>query len=194
MKIWQYNSKKYLHLSIIWSLIFHIIFIFFIGNTGHKPSIKLNNEIIQTVYTYKASNNIEISSQFHDYSDEVDIRNSSDIDNKTGIFETPFSFASMPVSAEKEDEKPAVSLSKNDPFDFEFYPENIDISKPLITIKLWIDATGLVTKTEILQTQIDEYTTKKMAAKVGSQQFYPAIKDGKGIASTKIYSIGKESD
>lgn len=195
MTKWPYYSNKYFRLSITWSLICHILLIFFISNKSSLPSPKAGTLTIsvQSVYVSNGINKIEISSEFQDFSDEISTDANSDFNNNSGILDMPFSFASMPVTIENDYDKPAVLLSKNDLTDLELFSEKIDASKPLITIKLWIDKTGLVTKTEVLDTQLDELNTKKMAAQLGSQQFYPALKDGKGIASTKIYEIGSAS-
>lgn len=191
---WPYYSKKYLQLALIWSFIVHVLLIFFTGSTpGNSSKVNTSPSIQTVVLESKVAAppvQPEVALELPPDSNVQQENQDQPLANETGSGLIP-----SPVAMEKPPEPtkydtPAIALNPPPAMDIDDLPEKIDYDKPLIAIKIWIDATGLVRKTEIVSTQLDEFTSKKMAVEIGSQVFTPAIKDGKGVPSTKIYITG----
>lgn len=188
--MWPYSSKKYIQLALIWSFIIHLILIFFIVGTPKNISKKTN--VVPTIYLNKHS---EQQAKL-DLPDSNTLTNSITEVEQTDSQNSRAALPNMPTLMDsafpekQEYDTPAMLASELNINDIEDLPNDIQLEKPLLVIKLWIDHTGLIVKTKILSTQLDEQATKKLATKIGSQYFIPAIKDQRGVSSTKIYEIG----
>lgn len=185
------NSKFYVKLSLLLSSLMHCIVIFLPTKKINIP----NKNLTQSVFIFHQENlsSMAISSQFQDFSDQPSVNMESEPNVESsfplGLMNTVLP---APLPTESEYDNPAILLNNIEPFDLVYSPDETDFNKPLIVIKLWISALGQITKLEIIENQMDEETTKKLTAQIGSQIFYPAMKDGKGVASIKTYYIASE--
>lgn len=72
--------------------------------------------------------------------------------------------------------------------------EEVLVSGVFLEATLVIDETGVVSKVEINRSMLDEAHTQRLAAQLGALHFYPAMKDGRGVASYKQIQLSTFMD
>ncbi len=187
---WPHDSRKYLLLALIWSAIAHIAVFLLAGNTDWHTGYS-GDKNLQTVYI--AENKSPGISNNPPTEDTATIKNLAGA--KTNQASSP---ASVPQDGKTESsdrayDTPATAISALPDIAIENEPETLDPDQPLFVIRLWIDDTGLVSRTEILASQLNAAESARLASEFGQLFFVPAQKNQKSVASTKAYASGLQS-
>ena len=186
---WPHDSRKYLLLALIWSAIAHIAIALLAGNTDWHSGYS-GDKTIQTVYIAEKKSPETPNNPPTATEDSDTIKNLAGTKTNQASSPAPAPQDRKTESSARAYDTPATAISALPDIALEDDPENLDPDQPLFVIRLWIDDTGLVSRTEILASQLNPAESARLASEFGHLFFVPAQKNQKSVASTKTYASG----